>query len=697
MSNQQGATMEDERKTKKQLLQELTELRSQNATLEKSSFVDQSTDFTSADTLRYAESILETLRDPILVLDNELKIISANRSFHTTFQTTPEQTIGSFIYDLKDRQWDIPKLKELLEEIIPEEKTFDDFEITHEFQYIGHKVMLLNAREIYRKDMGTKAILLAFKDITEHKRLEGLLTDSEERYRRLFETANDGIVLLEKIHGKITHANPAITELLGCHLDDLIGKRLIHIGFPENIGNIQAILQTLEKDGILHYKDAQIRTKTQKAIDTDIYMVDKTSLVQCNIRDITERKQTEEELRKSEYQFRQLFERAPIGIFIVTAEHTIVETNKIALSILGYSREEILQMNAWDIMHPDDLRADPPQSNLRMFFSDEIVDRESRFRTRQGGYIQALINMAKVPSYSEEASHMVMFQDISERKQAEERIYNLGYYDELTALPNWRLFNDRLKQVISVSEHFGDGGVVYLVDVTRLREVNDTLGQQAGDELILEVARRIDDTVGEQVTVARVSGGEFMILSEGRSDSDRAHQLGLRILERIGQSLELPGRLVYPDVNIGYTLFPQRATDPETLIKQADLALSEAKKSALSIQEFTGQEDWISRLFHLEHDLKQALVNEEFFLCYQTQIDLQSGSHCGRGSSAPLGASRKGNHLPWGIYSGTGANRDDRVCGRMGHSHSLQTARILAGEWCLGENLCKPVSSGAWQ
>jgi diguanylate cyclase (GGDEF)-like protein/PAS domain S-box-containing protein len=215
--------------------------------------------------------------------------------------------------------------------------------------------------------------------------------------------------------------------------------------------------------------------------------------------------------------------------------------------------------------------------------------------------------------------------DITERKQAEERIYQLAYYDDLTDLPNRRLFYDRLKQVAARSEYFGGCGAVFLVDITRLRTVNDTLGQQAGDELIREVARRMGHTAGDEDTVARVSGGEFMVLSEGRVDADTARNIGLRILEGIGQKLELSGRPVYPEVNIGFTLFPERATDPDTLIKQTDIALSEAKKSAHSIQGFAGQKDWISRQFHLEHDLKQALTHEEFFLCYQSQIDLRSG------------------------------------------------------------------------
>ncbi|MFO7803105.1 MAG: EAL domain-containing protein, partial [Desulfovermiculus sp.] len=224
---------------------------------------------------------------------------------------------------------------------------------------------------------------------------------------------------------------------------------------------------------------------------------------------------------------------------------------------------------------------------------------------------------------------LASFRDITERKRAEERIYTLAYYDELTGLPNRRLFYDRLEQVTDRCAHFGGGGVVFLVDVTRLREVNDTLGQQAGDDLIREIAQRISDTVSEKDTVSRASGGEFMVLSNEKSTDEKAYAIGVCILERIGHKIELSGRFVYPEVNIGFCLFPDRGTDPDTLIKQADLALSEAKKNPHRIIGFSGQEDWISREFHLEHDLKQALATEEFFLYYQPQVDLRSGSFVG--------------------------------------------------------------------
>jgi two-component system, cell cycle sensor histidine kinase PleC len=123
------------------------------------------------------ENIIETVREPLLVLDSDLRVLKANRSFYDSFKVTPGETIGNLIYDLGNRQWDIPRLRTLLEEILPQGNKFDDYEVEHVFSSIGHKVMLLNARRITQKKIGSQLILLAIEDVTEKMRLERELAE----------------------------------------------------------------------------------------------------------------------------------------------------------------------------------------------------------------------------------------------------------------------------------------------------------------------------------------------------------------------------------------------------------------------------------------------------------------------------------------------------------------------------------------
>jgi two-component system, cell cycle sensor histidine kinase and response regulator CckA len=129
----------------------------------------------------YAENIVETVREPLVVLTSDLKMLTANHSFYETFRVTPAETIGHFIYDLGNKQWDIPKLRVLFEEILPNVTIFNGYEVEHDFPDIGRKVFLLNARGIFRENMSSHIILLAMEDITERKAIDQLLRDVQRR------------------------------------------------------------------------------------------------------------------------------------------------------------------------------------------------------------------------------------------------------------------------------------------------------------------------------------------------------------------------------------------------------------------------------------------------------------------------------------------------------------------------------------
>jgi PAS domain S-box-containing protein len=246
----------------------------------------------------YFKNIFNTVREAILILDENMKVLSANRSFFTTFKVDAANTIGSLLYDLGNGQWNIPHLRVLLEDVLPKNDTVDDYEIEHTFESIGQKTMLLNACKIREKKNDLPIILLAIEDITERKRLEDLLTESEKRYRRVFETASDSIVLLEKCNGTIIQANPATEIMLGYPEKECIGKNLQDIGVSLNMSDFATIIQDLNKIGILNYDDVPIKTKSGQYIDADIYMVDRANLAQCNIRDVSERKRTEANILK---------------------------------------------------------------------------------------------------------------------------------------------------------------------------------------------------------------------------------------------------------------------------------------------------------------------------------------------------------------------------------------------------------------
>ena len=131
----------------------------------------------------FAESIINTVRESLISLDQDLRVVTVNQSFYDTFKVTPEETIGKYIFELGNRQWDIPKLRVLFEEILPKDTVFNDYEVEHDFLSIGRKVILLNARQIFRGKIGSHSILLAMEDITERKQMEGELQKTHDELR----------------------------------------------------------------------------------------------------------------------------------------------------------------------------------------------------------------------------------------------------------------------------------------------------------------------------------------------------------------------------------------------------------------------------------------------------------------------------------------------------------------------------------
>ena len=133
----------------------------------------------------YSESIINTVREPLIVLDQDLRVVTVSRSFYEVFKVKPEETVGQLIYDLGNKQWDIPKLRELLEDILPQKAIFDDYEVEHDFLGIGRRIMLLNARQIQRASGKERIILLAIEDITERREIENGLEKAHEELKVL--------------------------------------------------------------------------------------------------------------------------------------------------------------------------------------------------------------------------------------------------------------------------------------------------------------------------------------------------------------------------------------------------------------------------------------------------------------------------------------------------------------------------------
>ena len=243
--------------------------------------------------LAYAESIIATLREPFVVLDKSLRVRTANAAFYRDFQASKEETEGHFVYELGNGQWDIPQLRTLLPQILSNSHPVEDFEVEHAFPALGRRSMLLNARRFPAEGSDPELVLLAIEDITDRRRAENAVEHSEVRYRRLFQTAKDGILILDADTGKVIDANPFMTDLLGYAHAEFLGKELWQIGLFRDIQENRAVYRQLQEKGYVRYENLPLKSRNGHKIEVEfvsnVYGENRHQVVQCNIRDITER------------------------------------------------------------------------------------------------------------------------------------------------------------------------------------------------------------------------------------------------------------------------------------------------------------------------------------------------------------------------------------------------------------------------
>ncbi len=301
------------------------------------------------DNSQFAENIINTVHEPLIVLDQDLKVATASRSFYEFFKVKPEETVGQLIYDLGNHQWDIPKLRELLESILPEKTTFDNYEVEHDFSTIGFRVMLLNARQIDRAFGKEKIILLTIKDVTERRRVEELLSEKSritDKYLEIFLKFVHAPIIIWDSSLLINHINQEFEKLSGYNRTEVRDKKIDFL-FPEdksdstielireNLGN--EISKNIEIDILT--KDKDIRTVLWNS--ANIFNKEGKNIVAAIANDITRRKRAQEKISMLAHSLRSINESASI----IDLEDNIILVNESLLKLNGDSEAGVIDRN----------------------------------------------------------------------------------------------------------------------------------------------------------------------------------------------------------------------------------------------------------------------------------------------------------------------------------------------------------------
>ncbi len=344
-------------------------------------------------------------------------------------------------------------------------------------------------------------------------------------------------------------------------------------------------------------------------------------------RDITERAKTEEQLRIAAAAF-EVHE----GIVIVGADKRILRVNRAFTKITGYTTEDVVGKT------PAALRSGEYDHAFYRAIWDRVAREgtwqgEVRNRRKSGEVFPSWFSAAAVKRDSGEITHYVAtLIDITERKAAEKQIENLAYYDPLTQLPNRRLFRDRLQQALVGCARSGRKGALLFIGLDNFKILNETAGHDVGDQLLVEVSRRIAVCVRNGDTAARLGGDEFVVLLEESNECIReaaaqAKEIGERILAALNQPYAIAGRLHHSTPSIGVTLFIDAVDSLDELLKQADIAMYQAKSAGRNALRFFDPEmqGALAARTVLESALRLAIRDRQFVLHYQPQVDGAGG------------------------------------------------------------------------
>lgn len=474
-------------------------------------------------------------------------------------------------------------------------------------------------------------------ELDRQRELAGALHNDEQRLRALIQQLPAGVFLTD-IQGDIRYVNERWQLLAGLTAEQAAGTGWVQALHPDDRDLVLETWRQAIQNSTEFVADHRFRTPSGRVkwLNTRAApLVDRAGRITGYLgvnADIADLKQTEETLRASESRFRSYFELPLIGIALTGADKRWWEVNDRLCEMLGYRRAQLLSMTWAELTHPDDLGIDVMQFERVIGRRIEGYSVDKRFIRQDGALLYTGVSTRCVRRANGAVDYFVMvIQDITERKEAEDRVRHLAHYDPLTGLPNRVLLGDRLQQAVvrAGREHTQTG--VMMVDIDRFKLINDALGHAVGDRLLQEAATRLRGCARQCDTISRQGGDEFAVLLPDLDGGDEVTRIAQRMLDLVAQPIRLDDQEISVTCSIGISLYPRDGRSGELLLKNADIALYRAKDMGRNNYQFylSGATMLSRERLNLETSLRHAVERQQLEVYYQPKWDFQVGAVTG--------------------------------------------------------------------
>jgi diguanylate cyclase (GGDEF)-like protein/PAS domain S-box-containing protein len=574
----------------------------------------------AAEETRARAALVEFSEDAIIAETLDGMIESWNRGAQALFGYSAEEAIGEPIAMLlaPERR---DELTEILEQI-KRGKRVDAME-TVRIAKDGRAIdVSMRVSAVYNEDgdlVGTSSIS---RDITHQKLLEAQL----RRSSRYFDLSRD-LTVAVGFDGYCKSVNPALEHILGWSPREFLARPFIDRVHPDDRA---ATLREVEglADGNVTFSLVnryEAKDGSYRWLDWNAIVPPDEPLMYASARDMTERMEMETALREAEQRFRTAFDRAPIGVCLLSLSDRdpgrLLQVNPAMAEILGSSVEGLTGTPVGSLTHPDD-HADLYAKITELTESKRgHVQFEKRFMHRNGHPVWTLISAAPLADDGgEQRLAVTHVMDISDRKQAEGQLQHLADHDALTGLFNRRRFTEELERTLRDAKRFDEVGAVVFLDLDGFKFVNDTLGHAAGDELIAHVAGRLSNAVRETDTLARMGGDEFAVLLP-RCDEKSAVLVAEKLLATLRRNgvTNADGHRAHVSSSIGIALFgDDDELSADELVVEADIAMYDAKNAGKDRHAVYDRAEGRRKLMSMRQSwierLRQAISDDTFVL-----------------------------------------------------------------------------------